>query len=183
MATLLQVAQQIETDYNTEYVNVQICRPNMGAALGAGNMPYTYSIGADTEVALGVIQRVAYAIVRLGPTGPFDIIQLHLMGPSASDVRLMKSAQDALDAYKRQYHPFGTEFDSLWTATVNYFQATRRVVQLERVKINAPGTPVTGIVTGIRLVGNGAGTFDSFREQWYFEATYGTGWTFVSWRI
>jgi hypothetical protein len=185
MATLIELAQAIETEYSKpgDNILVKVGRPNMNTAIGAGNVPYFRETGSVTEETLsGMLQ--GYLIVKAQINTDADYAMLNVGAVADIDTgaySLTAEGRKALEDYRSYYRPFGTEFDSLWAAIITHFSTVRDLIFIKRIDY-IDGTPVYGHVNGLRLVGDGETGTEAYNEFWAFEATYDASWTVKSWK-
>jgi hypothetical protein len=188
MSTLIVLAQGIETDYQGEIAgSVKVCRPNMAAPIGAGNLPYIReTIGVPDSQAAGVVYGHFLVKAQTSLAGDFSILQVGMMSErdNVNSYALLNEGKIALDGYKSFYRPFESEVDNLWTHVLNYFRDVRDLVFVRKIDIQI-STPVYGHVSGQRLIGDGGAVeTESRNETWVFRASYpwGTPGNIVSWR-
>jgi hypothetical protein len=185
MATLIELAQAIETEYSKpgDNILVKVCRPQMSQPIGAGNLPYFRETGSVTEeTSSGLLQGYMIVKAQTNEGEDFAILNAGAVADIDTDAySLTEPGRKALEDYRSFYRPFGTEFDSLWAAIITHFTSVRNLRFIKRIDyIN--GTPVYGHVNGLRLVGDGVTGTEAFNEFWAYEATYGAGWTIKSWK-
>jgi hypothetical protein len=186
MATLLELAQEVETTYQGSLSNsVVVCRPQMGQPLSDTNYPFYRETGSVDEFAQsGLIQ--GYIIVKAKTSSAGDISMLQIgcvKRQNNNNAELTTEGRKFLDDYKKSYRPFDTEDGSLWTHVLNHFATTRNLRFV--VKIDAiTGTPARGRVNGLHLVGDGITDTTAYNEYWAFEATapYDTPGNIKSWK-
>lgn len=185
MSTLIQMAQAIETEYSKpgDNILVKVGRPNMNAAIGAGNAPYFREVGSVTEEqASGMLKGYVIVKAQINTDADFAVINVGCVADiDTGAYSLTAEGRKALDDYLSFYRPFGTEFDSLWAAVITHFTTVRDLIFIKRIDY-IDGTPVYGHVNGLRLVGDGQTTTEAYNEFWAFEATYGAGWAIKSWK-
>jgi hypothetical protein len=185
MATLIQVAQGIESDYSDAgaSIYVKVCRPLMNQPIGAGNEPYFRETGGVSEMQdSGLYQGYLIVKAQTNAGGDYAILNVGCIGDVDTDAySLTAEGRKTIEDYRQYYRPFGTELDSLWAAVVTHFESVRNLRDIKRIDYMA-GTPVYGHVNGRRLVGDGVTGTESYNEYWFYEATYGAGWTIKSWK-
>lgn len=183
--TLIQLAQAIETEYSKpgDNILVKVGRPNMNEAIGAGNAPYFRETGSvQDEQASGILQGYIIVKAQINMDGDFAILNAGCVADiDTGAYSLTAEGRKALEDYRSYYRPFGTELDSLWDAVMTHFTSVRDLIFIKRIDY-IDGTPVYGHVNGLRLVGDGQTTYESYNEYWAFEATYAAGWTVKSWK-
>jgi hypothetical protein len=186
MATLLQIAQGIETDYCGDTANsVQALRPQMGQPLSAGNMPFFKEVGAVADFLLmGIVRGYLLVKAQTGAAGDISVLQIDCVKKEDNTLCIVTTeGRKVLDDYKKYYRPFDSENDNLWTHVLNYFRTTRSLRFVVKIDIYV-GTPVYGRVNGLRFIGDGVTDPQSVNEYWAFEATYpwGTPGNIKSWK-
>lgn len=188
MATLIALAQGIETDYQGEISgSVKVCRPNMSEAIGSSNLPYIREmIGIPDSQASGIVYGYLLIKAQTNLSGDFVILYVGVMfeRDNSNSYSLLVDGRVALDNYKSVYRPFTSESDSLLTYVLDYFANTRGLLFAKKIDIQI-GTPVYGHVQGQKTVGDGVGENDTaLSETWVFQASYpwGTPGNIVSWK-
>lgn len=185
MATLIQLAQAIESDYAGDTAgSVKVCRPDMNQPISASNLPFFHESGSnqentDTGIKPGSMKVRAQTTV----SGDVTIVDVQCIADTNADsCTLTVDGRNALENYKKYFRPYDSENDNLWTHVLNYFKNTRGLVVVSKIDIFV-GTPVYGHVHGTRLIGDGVDTFESKDENWLFEARYpwGTEGNIKSW--
>jgi len=187
MSTLIDLAQGIETDYQGDISgSVKVCRPNMAAAIGAGNLPYIREvIGVPDSQAAGVVYGYFLVKAQTSLSNDFAILEVGCIydRDNASSYSIAGSGRTVLDNYKSYYRPFASESDNLLTHVLNYFATERDLLFAEKIDITI-GTPVYGHVQGQHVVGDGITGTGCYSETWVFQATYpwGTPGNIISWK-
>jgi len=188
MSTLIDLAQGIETDYQGEISgSVKVCRPNMAAAIGAGNLPYIREmIGVPDSQAAGIVYGYLLVKAQTSLSSDFSILQVGVMfeRDNANSYSILADGRVILDVYKSTYRPFSSESDNLLTHVLDYFADTRNLLFAKKLDIQI-GTPVYGHVQGQKAIGDGIGEDDTaLSETWVFQATYpwGTPGNIISWK-
>lgn len=185
MATLIALAQGIETEYSKpgDNILVKVCRPQMAQPIGSGNLPYVRETNAyNDRLTSGLILGYFLVKAQINSDGDFAILNVNCSGDyDTSEYSLTDEGRKTLEDYRSYNRPFGTEFDSLWSAVVTHFASVRDLIFIKRIDY-VDGTPVYGHINGLRLVGDGETGTESFNEYWAWQATYGAGWTIKSWK-
>jgi len=184
MATLIELAEQIETDYAGDIAgSVKVCRPQMSQILSESNLPYLHIVDGDSS-ATGIVQGSLSVKSQTG-TSDFTILTVSCLADfDSSNYSLSADGKKTLTDYKQGFRPIDSEYDNLWPNVVDHFQTVRNLINLKRLNVIAPGTPVYGQVTGLHLIGDGLEDTRSATEYWAFEATYpwGTPGNILSWK-
>ena len=181
MATSLQLAQSIESDYTIDsVVTVKICRPDMTTALSGSNLPYIRELNSLLEQQTTGIVKYSYLSEVLTSNNTrkdlLDNIRFNVYYSDANTCYLTGEGDTILKNYRYANHPAGTEQDSVWTAICNHLVSTRGAVldSIERVHI-VVGSPISGTVNAY-AVETGVLKYRTY----YVVVTYGTGWEVVS---
>ena len=181
MATSLQLAQSIETDYTIDsVVTVKICRPNMAQALSSSNLPFVNTLNSSQEQqSIGIIKYSFQAeILTVNNTRKdiIDSIRFNCYSTDSNMCYITGEGDTILKNYRYSNHPAGTEQDSLWSAICNHLVNTRGAMldSIERVHV-VVGSPVVGTVNAYAVESNVL----KYRT-YYVIVVYGAGWQVTS---